>query len=1308
MSTIKKLLIRGIRSFDIGSDRDGRHGETIAFETPLTLIVGSNGSGKTTVIEALKYATTGDKPPNSRGGAFIHDPALVGEKEVRAQVKLSFQSTGGANMVLTRSLVLMVKKTTRQEKTLDCNLLMVREGERTNITSRVAELDQIMPHYLGVSKAILESVIFCHQDESLWPMSEPAALKKRFDEIFEAQKYTKAIDNIKQLRKTQNENLKLFKEKESHSKENKDRADRAKKRMTELTEQLDELRADMDEVKEKAKEAESKAQTARDHAAKYTEVIEKLKALRTHRDWYEQQLQTLKINLQERSESDEWLQSELSQYEERLALHQKREDEQTERYKLIEKEISSFRQRQSEKRVEHGKYEQQKVTQEKRIQERDAEIKNCASKNNLRGYEMELDDMQISEFMEKITTLSKAQTSKLEQLRTESRTEQRSIQRNLDELREGRTTMQESRKAAKEQLSRNEQKIASFYSQLEKFTVDEGGKATLETKIEELNSKLEALKRHLTENNSDNKIREGRREISRLEDETKALNQEFIQSSNKATELVKLDHLKKESKERQKNLETIKGAQDARLKQLVHADWQPGKLDAEFQRVIEEKKNNVERERGQRDSEARDLAQLQFKLKTAGEDVKAKETEMEDCVRIIRKAIGKRPEEYPEELATAQETYEASQASVDGFKPMQEFFIGAIAKAQSSKPTCRLCLQKLPDNKTVENFVGRLQAQFSADNLEKLQKALKEDKEDLEMVKEASSSYDTWKRLSEKELPSLRSSFAILEQKCKAAIEKVESLDQAVAERAEEQREVELLTKPVANITKCFDDLERLREQVNSLENESQAAGLTHSLEDIKDQLEQVAEQQKSAKAKLSRLENEDKQTRDQINALLLELERAKNKLTTANYELQEQVSIGNQVSDLKKANQSQRETMARIAENLDELVPKIDEQQKKLEDSHQRGAEKERLLQRAASQLSDDVRNLQRANQEIQAYIQGGGSANLTRCQREISSLDSQIASSQAESRQLTIEINKIRDDLKYQDHNKRVITDNLNYRKMQREFQSNADEINRLASQNAEVDQEHHKKEAAHWEHVYNMAARDRAHKIASANAKDESLQQLIADWNTDYKDAAQIYRKAHIEVETTKAAVEDLGRYGGALDKAIMKYHSLKMEQINRSIEELWKATYQGTDVDTILIRSDNETGKGNRSYNYRVCMVKQDAEMDMRGRCSAGQRVLASIIIRLALAECFGEYCGLIALDEPTTNLDRDNIKSLAESLHGIIRQRQAQRNFQLIVITHDEEFLRYMKCADFCDYYYRIYRDGRQKSVIERQRIGDVL
>lgn len=65
--------------------------------------------------------------------------------------------------------------------------------------------------------------------------------------------------------------------------------------------------------------------------------------------------------------------------------------------------------------------------------------------------------------------------------------------------------------------------------------------------------------------------------------------------------------------------------------------------------------------------------------------------------------------------------------------------------------------------------------------------------------------------------------------------------------------------------------------------------------------------------------------------------------------------------------------------------------------------------------------------------------------------------------------------------------------------------------------------------------------------------------------------------------------------------------------------------------------------------QVVMVKDGTEMDMRGRCSAGQKVLASIIIRLALADSFSNECGILALDEPTTNLDRENIQALSQAL-----------------------------------------------------------
>uniref|UniRef100_A0A0G4FKC4 ABC transporter domain-containing protein n=1 Tax=Chromera velia CCMP2878 TaxID=1169474 RepID=A0A0G4FKC4_9ALVE len=42
---------------------------------------------------------------------------------------------------------------------------------------------------------------------------------------------------------------------------------------------------------------------------------------------------------------------------------------------------------------------------------------------------------------------------------------------------------------------------------------------------------------------------------------------------------------------------------------------------------------------------------------------------------------------------------------------------------------------------------------------------------------------------------------------------------------------------------------------------------------------------------------------------------------------------------------------------------------------------------------------------------------------------------------------------------------------------------------------------------------------------------------------------------------------------------------------------------------------------------------------------------------ALAESFGVNCGILALDEPTTNLDRRNIEGLANSLGELISSRR---------------------------------------------------
>lgn len=107
MSTIESLSIRGIRNFGVDTDDEQvcHFGwvsfskktfsikkilfKKITFTAPLTLIVGQNGSGKTTIIECIKYALTGETPPNCpRNVGFINNPHTLHRFESSGEVKL--------------------------------------------------------------------------------------------------------------------------------------------------------------------------------------------------------------------------------------------------------------------------------------------------------------------------------------------------------------------------------------------------------------------------------------------------------------------------------------------------------------------------------------------------------------------------------------------------------------------------------------------------------------------------------------------------------------------------------------------------------------------------------------------------------------------------------------------------------------------------------------------------------------------------------------------------------------------------------------------------------------------------------------------------------------------------------------------------------------------------------------------------------------------------------------------------------------------------------------------------------------------
>ncbi|KAJ2879871.1 DNA repair protein rad50, partial [Coemansia aciculifera] len=305
MSVIRKLLIQGVRSFD------PQNQDIIEFYAPLTIIVGQNGCGKTTIIECLKYITTGELPPNSKGGAFIHDPKLAGETEVKAQVKLRFNNIGQRSMTCVRSMLLSQKKAAVTQKTLEGALSFdsTATEDKVSISSRCADLDAMMPEQLGVSKAVLENVIFCHQEESNWPLSEASVLKKKFDEIFAATRYTKALESIKTIRKGQSVEIRVQRGELKHLEEKKTKSERVRKEYEKSTVAIHNFKVRIDGIQQKEDQVTAQIESLTERLQEYMSLYTVVQGLQMSLDEKISSYREMEANTRVLEVSDERLQT---------------------------------------------------------------------------------------------------------------------------------------------------------------------------------------------------------------------------------------------------------------------------------------------------------------------------------------------------------------------------------------------------------------------------------------------------------------------------------------------------------------------------------------------------------------------------------------------------------------------------------------------------------------------------------------------------------------------------------------------------------------------------------------------------------------------------------------------------------------------------------------------------------------------------------------------------------------------------------------------------------------------------------------
>ncbi|KAK7056765.1 DNA repair protein rad50 [Paramarasmius palmivorus] len=1293
MASLNKLAIRGIRSFD------DKQISVIEFFNPVTVIVGHNGSGKTTIIECLKYATTGDQPPNTRGGAFVHDPKMANEKEVKAQVKLRFFAANGTKMLAVRNLSVTAKKTGLAMKTLESILALAdgnaeKGGKRGVISTKCAEMDAEIPQLLGVSKSVLENVIFCHQEDSYWPLAEPAALKKKFDDIFEATRYTKALDNIKALRKDRVAELKAEKERLESLAREKAHADKLRKRISELSSVIAEKEIEYEETKKKYDDIQESNKKLQAYAVKFREIYLEVENLEQKKENLQTDLNETRLHLTQIPGTREELESQLATFEEQMGAQRRQKKTKTDKLQDIQDELKAANKKHMDLVSEKAACDAEAANQRQRITERATMMKEIGDTFGAKGFDYDSGDRDaVLRFMSEIETMLRKHKTAIEKLQEERRTKQEEYNAKSRQLTGEFAKHQSACTSLRNQISERTTSIAKTEQELDTYQDVPSNLSIVKDDVEEKNKRVDKIREDIKAAKYDDRLSEIAEKRALAEHRRDELQSELMALNAQVELHAQLGLKRKDIKTKNSEIEHTLDTANAKFQKLF------GKKAKA--KTIEQEVDQFAREQDERVADCENAAIKASKLLQGAETtLSTLRQQLENFNDELKRLDRKIALEYESEHQNVEDAIKAANKEVEELHKLINTHSGSsnvyeqMLSESKRRKTCTACTRGLNDRELVV-FEKQMQDLISR-NSDAKQQQYKDDLEGwIEEVDRLQALRPAFMQRAkiQGDIPGLESQIEEHEQKVAEASEASNQVTFFASDDLESARRRQ---KDILTLKDHSKTIGRLQKEVKDLENETVAiekdlstTGNTKTPEDVQTEID-------SHSKELKALEKESKSIQLEKDRQASVMRRLENELHALQLQEQQLQSKLKEKNNCERQIETWKQDIVDMTRKLKEAEVHVAEAQGPIDalDAEHEGQDRELERQQSSeSQKYQEMRlgvdKLKAVNKTIERYIRDRKDELIQEYEEKLEQQRGNIKALSDHEAHCRKEIEAIDKAISDSDLHQANLRNNVRVRKLEQQIKDTEAAIQQYDMDEAAKARRTFEDQ---WPKVKKEEDRlqvSYSHIAGEISSKKSQLETWEGDLKKDFKDINKRYTDQLIRVKMADMANDDLEKYAKALDNAIMKYHGLKMEEVNDTMRHLWNKTYQGTDIDGIKIRSDVEGGASKRSYNYRVVMTKDQVEMDMRGRCSAGQKMLASIIIRLALSDSFGQNCGILALDEPTNALDTENIDALASSLVDIINERKNHANFQLIIITHDENFLRKLGQSDVMEYYWYV-------------------
>ncbi|XP_059398425.1 DNA repair protein RAD50-like [Carassius carassius] len=1295
MSKLEKMNILGVRSFGV-EDKDE---QVITFFRPLTVLVGPNGAGKTTIIECLKYITSGDFPPGSKE-KFVHDPKDVHETDVKAKIRLHFRDVNGGPVAVERFMQSIQRGKNAEFKSHGG---VIERGEKVSPRLKCAEIDREMISALGVSKAVINHVIFCHQEESNWPLSEGKALKQKFDEIFSATRYIKVLDKLRELRMKQAIIVQTCQTELKYLKQNKEKAQEFRELLSTKEAQLSSSKESVQRIKSQMDSLENELKNIESSLSKLMKLDNDIKAL----DSRKKQMEDDNRELEEKME--QVFQGTDDQLQDMYQNHQKTVKEKEHRLTVCKRKLEEACQEcqrmnpiKSKLLFEQGCLQSEAKSHTQNIEKRDIQVKSLASSLDLEGYDRTpLNERQLESFHRQVKERLDQDTEDLKQTMHDMQEKEAQKQQSIDDLRDKKTGLERTIELKTDIQAKKQQELENIKSDLQRLEGSSSRLQELDTELQKAERELDNAVQACTVDSLKAEVIKLQKEKTKLDQAQRKLDQEMELLNTHTVARTQMEMLTKTKMEKEEQVKKIESTHSEELVSLL--GHFPSKK--ELQDWIYSKTKEISSTRELLSKTNKELASGEQKKTNFTAEIKQKEEQLASYEERLFNVCGSQDFESDlNKLKDELEKCSKQRAMLVGETAIYSQFISQLT--EEGEPCCPVCQREFPSEAGLQDVINNMQSklQLISDKLKNTEHDLKRKEHRREEMAALKPIRQSIVKLQEKDLPELRNELQGVNrdiEKLKGATEGQETL---LCTMMSEEETAKACLQDLLLMDRYQLDLKDVERKIAHNAAKLQGVDLSRTMQQVSQEKQETQHRLDTtcSKMELNRKLIQDQQ--DQTQALRSSVNDIRGEKLQISSNMQKRQQLEEQCLVFTTEIQTLHRDIQDAEEQASPLAAALEKLQHEKQDLAEHRTQKQEEGQKKISAIKEKVKNLTLLEKVITKYIEDGKDSNKEQKKIELQEVDKQLHEAEKQRDKIIKDMGNIRQDIDTQKVQERWLQDNLTLRKRVEELKEVSRKHEDLLKEKGNMQNLQLCNVKQDVEQKLEDLKENRNVALGRQKGYEDEILRFRKELSEDqYCRAEDLYRDKIIVMRTTELANKDLDIYYKALDQTIMKFHSMEMKEINKIIRDLWRSTYRGQDIEYVEICCDVDENASaslkRRTYNYRVVMVKGDTTFDMRGRCSAGQKVLASLIIRLALAETFCLNCGILALDEPTTNLDRENIESLAHALVEIIKSRSQQRNFQLLVITHDEDFVELLGRSNYVEYFYRIRKNQDQCSEI---------